>query len=298
MVKNIFLFFVVLIYVQADDFIHFLSKYNTDTLLKNQKIINLEYQAVNDDVDLFDIKDKKEDEIGDVEDSFGDLKGQKVEIFYGINDKYTLNFFYNKQEIEIFDETLKRDLISGKLKRVLVDSGDEKLTVAIGFENNKIEDFDFKNQSTIGRMLNKFSNGTSLSNNILTKSDGSKYYLSQMPYFKLSNMKDSSYLAYLAKATIYRNFRYDYYFGFKQTHIESNIKLMPEDNSYFLSITKKPLNLDLSRDEYRYFYGVVADYRFENFVLETEYKKDKIFRSKGLNEYWEIDSLKLSATYP
>ena len=297
-VKKIILFFIFLMFVKADDFIHFLSKYNTDTLFKNQKIINLEYQVVNDDVDIFGIKDKKEKEIGNVEDSFGDLEGQKIEIFYGINDNYAIDLLYNKQEIEIFDETLKRDFVCGKLKRVLVDSGEEKLIVAIGFEKNKIEDFDFKNQPTIGKMLSKFSKNTSLSNNILTKSDGSKYYLSQMPYFKLSNMEDSSHLIYLAKATIYQDFRYDYYFGFKQTHIKSNIKLMPQDNTYFLSITKEPLNLDLSRDEYRYFYGIVGDYGFENFIVEAEYKRDKIFRSEGLNDYWQIDSFNFSAAYP
>jgi len=294
---------LLLSFANADSFTHLLSRYNTDVLPKGAKSLQFEYQVTNDDVDIFGIKSKKTEQIESAKHSFGDLKGYRFSFFYGVSETIGLRAEYTKQEIEIFSKALKREYSSFEVKKTLFTLDNllaglnrKRVVVALGANQNKLEDFKLQNSSIISRIMSDFSSDSiSLSNNVLSVGDGSKYYVSQMPYFKLNNMKDSSYYAYISAGNIIDNFRYDYYVGFMQTHIDSDVEFVSQ-NEHINSIVK-PFKLDLSRDEYRYFYGIVGDFKYKSFVFEAEYKRDSVNRSKGLNDYWEIDSYNFAIGY-
>jgi len=75
--------------------------------LAKKALFILEYQKLNDTVDIFHLK--KQELKGNLANyaSIGDMNGIKFNFTYGINSKITSNFSFDKQNIEYGSGTLK-----------------------------------------------------------------------------------------------------------------------------------------------------------------------------------------------
>ena len=247
--------------------------------------IKLNYNRVNDTIDILNIKQK---ELGTTENygSIGDSSGLDLSLAYGVNEFLSLFYNYNYLGLHYIDEKLKSHKNEFYFKINIYRNPMaffETFTTDIGFVRNSAADLDIKKSDTLNRFIQKIK-----PNSNITIDNQNIYYNGQTeavinildengnpiaPYVKIGDMSDDSFYVRLLTGFHYEKNIVDFYAGFKYTKIDSHISLEPHDNPTLNSfLAGFDQVVDLNRNEETFFLGFNYTVEFGNFILDTNYE--------------------------
>lgn len=276
---------------------------HTLTLKKGKLEVFGSLLKMNDQIDIFNIK---EQELGNSSnyDAIGDLTGYSLGIRYGLTDQIMLSYTRTHQKIEYSSDSIfnNRDNIYLRYNFIqnpyaFFNSG---ISLDVGFERNKLDDFYITNIDTINSLISKllpnenaeirYSDGvTAFENEPGPKEEGYYVYfnnsaskLSSEPYVVLKNTKDESFFFRFLTGYYTSYSLFDFYAGLKKTKIKNlvtttdEIKKLALDNGYDLE--KK-----LDRYEDMFFLGFSYSLSHKKFIYEFNYEYEKFFRDEEIN---------------
>ena len=257
--------------------------------VKNKTLITLEYQKLNDTIDVLNIKDQElGDSISDYA-SIGDMDGYKVNITYGFSEKITLNACVNVQNIEYGSGKLKNKKyeIFGRYNFFQNPFSKLAASIDIGGITNQGNDIVYDDINLLNNLGHKISSDFKLveSNGkyyIIKPATGEYLLLTQKPYISIENLED---FTFYGKINIEKKFSNHFFLnGFIKlnttsikTHITANPELVKKAKDYGYD-----LDLNLDRSETSVNIGFNVTYGI-NYIWEFEYYYTKIFRDKDLD---------------
>lgn len=279
------------------------SDVHTLTLKKGEIELFGTFLKMNDQIDIFNIKQQEIGSIGKY-DAIGDLTGYLLGFRYGFSDSLMLSYSRTHQKIgyssdNIFNNRdniyLRYNIFQDPLS--FFNSG---ITLDVGFERNKLDDFYLTDIQTINSLINKilpnekaeirYSDGqTAFENEPDPREKGYYTYfnntttkLSQDPYIVLKDTKDDSFYLRLITGFYTNKSLTDFYIGFKKTKIKNlittteEIKRLALDEGY-------DVEKNLDRYETMAFFGINYSLNYGKFIYEFNYEYEKFFRDKELN---------------
>jgi len=270
------------------------------TLKENKKLIILEYQKINDTIDIFNIK---EDELKSTSfDAIGDMDGVKLKAFYGYKDNLTLFSEIQREDIEYGSGTLINYYLNIGLKYNFFKEDNYFISFDIGAKINKGNNINFSDSNYLASLAKRFFNvkDVKISDNKIgvVKSNGTTeiLYLKQRPSIKISDLKDASIYLTLNNEKIFNKLSLNLFATMKYTKIYTEIKanLIPADANTQELLSKYDLYKNLERSETSIDVGFNIVYKAP-IVVEFSYLYRKIFRDKDLDyiDYNHIINLNL-----
>lgn len=290
---------------------------HTLTVPKNYLDIALEYQLMNDTVDILKIKDKEFSNSSKY-DAIGDLDGYGLNLRYGISNKLMLTTKYNIKKIAYGQNELNNENIDFFLRYNLFNNEfayfNSGISFDIGYIKNKLHDFHLDDLDQINDLSKRYFPSSNITikqiqdNNdpFLNKGDfyipdnttadpNDKVKLDTKPVVSLVDTYDESYYLKLLTGIYTKKSLFDIYFGIKKTDIfnkvTTNDELLSKASSQGYNLEK-----NLNRSEKMYMLGFNYTLESKNFIYEFGFEYDKFVRDPGLDyiDYNYIFDLALS----
>ena len=255
---------------------------------KDKKILVLEYQKVNDTIDILNIK---ESELKNTSfNAIGDMDGYKLSFLYGYTLKTTLFTSLNKQKIEYGDGNLNNYQFNLLAKYNIFSNSKRAIGVDFGIKMNKAENMEYSNPSYLKSLAKRFLNVKDVGidgNRIgIIKDDGSTKILNlkSPPSISIKNLKDYTINTALniEKAINYKfllNFSLKLNYSKIYTQVVANI--IPADEDTEEKLKKYDLMQNLGRDEF--FTDIGFNVSYKSFITtEFSYYYRRFFRDSNL----------------
>ncbi len=258
---------------------------------KNTLKLKLNYNRINDTIDVFNIK---ESELGSNNlGSIGDSSGYDISLGYGLTDFIALYANYNYISINYNDTKLKNSQLDLYTKINLYHNPDnifKTFSVDIGYIGNSANNLDIKKHSTLNSIVQKIRPGTSIKfseDGGLTRNGTTLYIIGDngvlSPFIRLEDLGDKSFYLRALSGIEFQNSVLQIHGGFKKTSIDTLITLKP-DHSVIQTALDEFGNINLNRDEKTIFGGLNFAYEYSDYIFEAGYEYLKIFgREKELD---------------
>jgi len=255
---------------------------------ENKKILNLEFDLLNDSVDILNLKqtehiDKKK--FG----SIGDLKGFKLSTLYGLSKKGNIGGYLDYKNIEYTDGELNNYQLNlfYRYNYLYNFFTNTSVSVDIGATFDRGRDLKYKNINLLNYLVHKIKPQYSLvfsNNSYYVKDNKNNTYakLNERPFIKISNMNDTTfYLKLIVGKKLQRSILNGFLrFGhtYINTKISPNSELVEKGKAHGYNLKK-----DLKREENVFNIGVNYSIEVSRFLLEIEYYYTRLFRNKHLD---------------
>jgi hypothetical protein len=286
MLKKISSLFLLIINLFAIETIY-VSPYHAYTLEKDKKLFILEYQKINDTLDIFNLKEK---ELSNSLGSIGDMHGFKFKFLYGVKNNITLSATLQKQTIQYGEGNLINNYYNFNAKYKFYENEHNYMAFDIGINSNTGKKLDFSNPSYLENLAKKFlavKDVKILPNKIgIIKNDGSSEFLNlnSPPYIEISNLKDNSIYFRLNYEKFIKKIAFDVFSTFKYTKVYTDIKahIDPSDTTTKAKLNNYNLEKNLNRNETSIDLGFNIAYKAP-IIVNFSYLYRRIFRDKDLN---------------
>ena len=262
--------------------------------LPHKTLLIFEYQKLNDTIDVLNIKSQ---ELGDTVSkyaSIGDMDGYKLSITYGLNNKTTLFFKINPQNIQYGNGTLKnkRYEIFGRYNFYQNDFLNTAYSFDIGGIINKADDIRYSNKNLMENLAVKILkekkpnvksveiNPTNIKIHYIGTKNKDIIGITQTPFIEVNDMKDMSYYIKALYEKKINNIFLTLFTKLNFTKIHTTVKA----NDELVQKAKEKFDLDknLDRNEKSLNIGFNISGGID-YVFEFEYYYTKIFRESGLD---------------
>ena len=309
--KKIFLSSVILISSYADYTIHYAKNpYHALLPKKDTLQILFDYKAMNDTLDIFNIK---EQELGGNAKNFasiGDMNGGEFEFRYTFLKNMMTDVSIEYDKIDIGDENLKNTNLDGFIRYNLGKSPYSffnAISLDIGMKANIGEDVTYTNQNTLKNLIQKITKAHKVSvtkHKVFVQKDKNS-----PPYFvvtkdevfgKIKDLSDNSfYIRLLTEKSISDS----KYFSTFLTYQYTNISTTLSTNKELLRAAKnhgKDIQTDLDRSENSINFGMnyMQEFSSINIVTEIGYEFDYVFRDSDLDARNYNNILTVDLSYP
>lgn len=253
-------------------------------LAKGDLGIRASYNRINDEIDIFDIKQK---ELGTTEQfgTIGDAIGLDLSLAYGAGEFYSLYYNYERLDLHYIDSVLhnnKNELYAKVNIYQNPTSFFETLSADIGFVRNSSSDLDIKDKTQLNKMIQKVNPvpGLSIEGSQIKYKDSSITFFDKKtnkpvsPYVKIGELADNSLYLRLLTGMHYRTNIFDLYAGLKYTSIDTKITIEPSDNDTMQNILRNKgyEPVDLGRNEKTFFLGFNYTVEFNSFIFDANYE--------------------------
>ena len=251
---------------------------------KGDMSVKVNYNRVNDTIDIFDLKQK---ELGSTANfgTIGDSSGLDISLAYGASEFYSLFYNYEHLNLHYIDSQLKNNK-NDLFVKVLVYRNPmaffETFTADIGYVRNSADDLDIKDSVQLNKMIQKVNPipGLSINGSLISYKNNTLTYFDAItnqpisPFVRIGNLEDNSFYMRFLTGFHYETNILDLYTGLKYTKINTNVSIEPHDaepmNTQLRNAGYEPVNLD--RNEKTWFLGFNYTVEFGNFILDTNYE--------------------------
>jgi hypothetical protein len=263
---------------------------NDHSFLIEKGVVNLEgsYLRVNDDLDIFNMRDSELGSLAKYGDSIGNLGGYQFEFSLGTTENSNLFFNFEEWNIDYGGSNLKNSKfeIFGRYnllqnKYAIINS----LSLDLGGVFNSAKRVDLSNIGMMNSMIAKiYPNGDySISDSGAILKDGSEttfYDLSgnlQKPVVSIDDLSSSEiYLKMLFGKIVGDKTILDLFISYSYINIGTEVEVSPSELISKISIP------DLNRDEHVISAGFSLISEFKYLLFEFSYIYSRIFREEGL----------------
>lgn len=291
-------------FIYATNITYILHDKHAFTLKEDKSILSIEYQKVNDTIDVFNVK--KSELKSNSFSSIGDLDGYKINFYYGLSNDSMILTHLKRQDIEYGSGKLINYNANFSYKNKFYEDENKALSVDFGMIFNKGNNLKFKNKNYLSTLAKRFFDvkDVKITNNSIgvIKKDNSTEILNlkEAPYIKIFNLNDSSLFLSLNAEKIFNNFYLDFFVSGKYTHINTKIKahIIPKDEASKEKISKYKLTKNLNRDESSIDIGFNTTFINKIFITEFSYAYRRLFRSKDLDYVNYNHIINLDFTFP
>jgi len=255
-----------------------------------KKEIVVEYQKLNDTVDILNIRDSelKNNSFG----SIGDLDGFRFSLRYGIDDKKTLISNISTQFIDYTSSNKLKNTnfeIIGRYQLFFNEYTNTAASMDLGGVINKAGDISIDEPKYLETLAKRFFNIKDvkvIKNKIgIVKNSGETVILNLKsdPEINIDNMSDKTVYARFITEKKLKNFLISGFIKFNYTSISTSVKakLIPADKQTKEKLEDYDLSKNLDRDEYSFNAGFNISYG-KNYFVEFEYYYTRIFRDSDL----------------
>jgi len=255
---------------------------------KDKKVLILEYQKINETIDVLNIK---ESELKNTSfDAIGDMDGYKLSFLYGYTKKTTLFTSLNNKKIEYGDGYLNNYQFNLLAKYNIFSNSNRAIGVDLGIKINKAQNITYSNPSYLESLAKRVLDEKDIKvagNKIgVIKDDDSTKILNlkSPPSISIKNLKDYTINTALniEKAINYKfllNFSLKLNYSKIYTQVVANI--IPADDDTKEELKKYDLIQNLDRDEF--FTDIGFNISYKSFVTtEFSYYYRRFFRDSNL----------------
>lgn len=257
-----------------------------------QMQLKLEYQKVNDTLDILNIKEKEFSGNKNLS-SLGDMNGYTIDFKYPIQDNLRFNIMYNKMNLDYLGETLVNNKIDLNIRYKLKQINDYTFYIFAGYTQNKAEKIYITNISAINENIKRVlpnkdisisADGKSISY-INSQGVSSSTDLAIDPYVLIDDTYDKSY--YIQSSVNYKNF--NIYAGYKQIKISNYLdsSIAHEDNDDIqneLNSGNSKASYDNTRDDAMLYIKFAYNFDYNKFHSNISYEYTKMLRINCLEE--------------
>lgn len=268
--------------------IHTLTPKKGDLTIKYSNI------QMNDRVDILNIKGSEFGNSASLN-AIGDMSGYEIGISYALKENIFINYQREIQDIDLlggtFSNTKDNVYVRFHLFERSLSTFNSGISLDIGYETNKLDDYTITDTSYIEQLVKKNSAVSDFK--ITQNSDGSYKVaidyadgnsaidsnVSTKPYVSIVNTKDRSYYLRLLTGYYTKSSIYDFYVGYKRTKIQSqltssdSVKNMVNSSTTTLQL---PIVLDRSESMLSLGFNITSDFKY--FIAEFGYEYEKFFR--------------------
>lgn len=265
-----------------------MGEMHTLTLPKGEGEVYFIYSKLNDQLDLLNLKKKELASIGTTA-SIGDYKGYTLGVLYAFTDKLMFSYSHEKQTLEYTSAQLHNTKDNLYIRynylqnsSAIFNSG---ITFDLGIEQNKLDNFYFKELNTINQLISKVPSLPDVKieqvngDYIVSHKDGtSPNVLTDAPYIALENTQDQSVYFRALTGMHSPNYMLDFYLGYKKTKIKSVLTTSQE-----ILDKNSDLRQILDRTEQVVSAGVNYAVQINSFIYEINYEYEIFLRDAGLD---------------
>lgn len=283
------------LHVMANDNIRYAkSDMHAQTIPKGQINLSLEYDLLNDTVDILNLKQSELASISNIG-AIGDLKGYGLKLRYGITQDFMISFEHSRQDLSYLSSTMtnKKDEIYTRYNLVQSDYTifNNGFALDVGYIRDRLDDFKITDINSMNNLIAKFRDyqDVKLAYNSrrkkysFTVGSSGPYILNQTPYASLENGGDDS--LYLRGLIGFHKQKHtvDFFLGYKYTKITNRINTTDEIVKYALDKNKPNPRQNLDRNEGMVFAGFNYSLDMSDVIYEIGYQYDRLFRDAGLD---------------
>jgi len=291
-------------YAFAQNIDYKVSHMHTLTLKQGEVDFHASLLKIDDKIDIFNIK---EQELGSSSryDAVGDLLGFNIGARYGITDSLMVSYSRTCQQIDYSSNKIYNHRDDLFLRYNLFQSPhsffNSGISVDVGFEQNRLDDFYLNDLTTINNLIKKIlpnkqaeiihSDGITtvgddpfpLQEGYYALFDGTTTQLKEKkPYIALVDTYDRSLYFRVLSGFYGSSYMTDFYAGYKRTKINNLVTTTDE----LIGLAKDAgLNLvkNLDRYEDTLFLGFNHSLAYAKYLFEFNYEFEKFFRDEGLD---------------
>ncbi len=236
-----------------------------------------DYIQVNDDVDIFNVKESEIGSLSKYGASLGDMRGYEFEIGYGLSEKDSIFINYQNWNIDYGGA----DLINSKIEffnRYNIVANRyaffNSFSFDIGLESDSANRVDIENSLLIDNMANKVLAEKGVTTLKEYDENGNEISISnRISGVAIDNMSSQDiYLRLLLAKRIFSKTVLNFYSSYHYIEVTSKVNIEPEN---LIDTGTLP---DLDRSEQVFDIGLSWIAEFESFLFELEYEYAKIFR--------------------
>ena len=246
--------------------------------------IRASYNRINDDIDIFDIKQK---ELGSTANfgTIGDSTGLDLSLAYGASEFYSLFYNYERLNLHYIDSVLHNNKNDLYLKVNIYQNPMnffETFSADIGYVRNSSDDLDIKSTQQLNTMIQKVNPipGLSIDGSEIKYKNSSIIFLDPKtnkavsPFVRIGDLSDNSLYLRLLTGFSYETNIFDIYAGLKYTSIDTKITIEPQHVNTLQDILRKKgyEPVDLSRNEKSFFLGFNYTVEFSSFIFDANYE--------------------------
>ncbi len=246
--------------------------------------IRASYNRINDDIDIFDIKQK---ELGSTAKfgTIGDATGLDLSLAYGATEFYSLFYNYERLNLHYIDTILHNNKNELYLKVNIYQNPMnffETFSADIGYVRNSADDLDIKNRDRLNSMIQKVNPipGLSIDGPEIKYKNSSIVFLDPKtnkavsPFVRIGDLSDNAFYLRFLTGMHYETNIFDLYAGLKYTSINTTISIEPHDNKTLQNIlnSKGYESVDLDRNEKTFFLGFNYTVEFGSFIFDANYE--------------------------
>jgi len=305
MTKQLLIALLFSISLYAETIIY--TKNNIHAFLpKNGEIsFKLAYQAMNDTLDIFNVKESEFSGNSQNIDSLGAMQGFDIGIGYSFYDDFYLNANINQQHLQYSSSTLVNTNVDLYIRYNIYSSTDLAFAIDGGYVLNHAKDLYIKDINTINSNIKKIApdkdikisaDGTTLN---YTGSNGTLTIpLTLEPYASIEDTKDDAFYFRLLSSYKTKSFLFDVFAGYKQINIQytvdTSLTYEPELEEEFKNNSPRISN---KRVDATLFMGASLRYQIDSLYTTFGYRYNNILRIDGLEEIQENHIIDLDFLY-
>jgi len=238
--------------------------------------IKINYNRINDEIDIFDVKQSELQGIANLG-SIGDSNGLDVSLGYGINQFISLFYNYEYLGLDYIDSKLKNSKNEFYTKVLIYHNPMNFLEVFsadIGYVRNSADDLDITDVNTLNSMIQKIQPTAGLYINGSTVTfNGQTVTFPFAPFVRIGELSDNSFYLRLLTGIRYEKNIIDFYAGLKYTSINTLVTLEPQEALQdIIQALGYPASVDFERNEKTAFFGFNYTGEFGNFILDAGYE--------------------------
>ena len=260
-------------------------------------------QAMNDTIDILNVKEDEIDTTTAGFNTLGDMLGADIELSYSFWDNFFIYGSYGQKNIDYLGRTLENTNINTYLRYQAYKNNNFAIAFDGGYETNIAKDSTITSSSDINPILKRISPDTRLEiiGNTLFYGN-STASLSNTPYIELKETKDETFYGRGIISYKQNDLLMDLFAGYKQITVESfldtsfanepNIKTELEANNVNGSLSS-------NRDDAMFFVGFsLREKFFKRIFAEFSYQYTKMLRIDGLKYIDYNHTIDMTLTYP
>jgi len=285
---------------------------------ENISYVKFGIQGVNDQIDIFNVKESELGAIAKNNDKIGDMKGFDVAVHYVVNSEYSIESNIDQKRIDYLSSTLVNTHLDVALVKRIIDNQYLTLHASVGYEGNRGKDFRIDDLNTVNYLIDRFypnhdveitKNGADYWATMIKNGEGVteilEKKLSVPPYGRLQNAEDHAFVIGTMIEPKIQNLPFDIqlFTKFKQIKVKKEyVTSLTEETDTEILDYMESNNLsdhfDISRTETMLTFGLLLDYQFTDLVaLQTKYQYIKMFRDDHLQESDDNHNLALEVNY-
>lgn len=256
------------------------------------------FQKVNDDIDVFNIKESEFSSNTENFDSLGDMEGIDLNFGYAFTDNFYLNLTLNRKDIQYSNTVLVNNNLDIYLRYQFYKEENMALAVDGGYAFNKAKNTYMRDLKTINKGLRNIITDKDIS---VAETDGNyrlvykdkeagtqNLNLKNKPYIAIIDTKDESFYTRVISSFKRENWLFDAYVGYSEMRItnKTDSSIIHEENP-FLEEALKDISLSdkEKRTDTMFFVGLGVTHQISHlWFAELNYQYNHMQRVKCLSE--------------